>query len=73
MAAILQTMCWNQFPLWKLLYFYILLKFVPRGPIENIPALVQIMVWCRSGDKPSSEPAMAKFKDAYMPHSPSMS
>ena len=24
----------------------ILLKFVPKGPINNIPALVQIMAWC---------------------------
>ena len=34
------------------------LKFVPRGPINNIPALVQIMAWRRSGDKPLSEPMM---------------
>ena len=26
------------------------LKFVPKGPINNIPALVQIMAWRRSGD-----------------------
>ena len=31
------------------------LKFVPKGPINNIPALVQIMAWRRSGDKPLSE------------------
>ena len=31
------------------------LKFVPGGPISNIPALVQIMVWRRPGDKPLSE------------------
>ena len=34
------------------------LKFVPMGPIDNNPALVQIMAWCRSGDKPLSEPMM---------------
>ena len=34
------------------------LKFVPEGPINNIPALVQIMAWCRPGDKPLSEPMM---------------
>ena len=28
------------------------LKFVPKGPINNIPALVQIMAWRRPGDKP---------------------
>ena len=34
------------------------LKFVPRGPINNIRVLVQIMAWCRPGDKPLSEPMM---------------
>ena len=34
------------------------LKFVPQGPINNIPALVQIMAWCRPGDKPLSEPML---------------
>ena len=34
------------------------LTFVPKGPIYNIPALVQIMAWCRPGDKPLSEPMM---------------
>ena len=34
------------------------LNFVPKGPINNIPALVQIMAWRRSGDKPLSEPMM---------------
>ena len=37
------------------------LKFVPRGPINNIPALVQIMAWRRPGDKPLSEPMMARL------------
>ena len=32
------------------------LKFVPKGLINNIPALVQIMAWRRPGDKPLSEP-----------------
>ena len=31
------------------------LEFVPTGPINNIPALVQIMAWRRPGDKPLSE------------------
>ena len=34
------------------------LKFVPKGAINNISALVQIMAWRRSGDKPLSEPMM---------------
>ena len=31
---------------------------VPKVPINNIRALVQIMAWRRSGDKPLSEPMM---------------
>ena len=34
------------------------LKFLPKGPINNIPTLVQIMAWRRPGDKPLSEPLM---------------
>ena len=37
------------------------LKFVPIGPINNIPALVQIMAWRRSGDKPLSEPMLVSL------------
>ena len=49
------------------------LKFVPKGPINNILALVQIMAWRWSGDKPLSEPMMTSFADAYMRRSASMS
>ena len=31
------------------------LKFVPKGRINNIPTLIQIMAWRRPGDKPLSE------------------
>ena len=34
------------------------LKFVSKGPINNIPTLVQIMAWCQPGDKLLSEPMM---------------
>ena len=37
------------------------LKFVPKGPINYIPALVQIMAWRRPGDKPLSETMMVKL------------
>ena len=37
------------------------LKFVPRGPINNIPTLVQVMAWRRPGDKPLSEPMMVSL------------
>ena len=32
------------------------LKFLSRVPVNNIPALVQVMAWCRLGDKSLSEP-----------------
>ena len=37
------------------------LKFVSKGPINNIPALVQIMAWRRPGDKPLFEPMMVSL------------
>ena len=37
------------------------LKFVSKGPIDDIPALVQIMAWRRPGDKPLSEPMMVSL------------
>ena len=37
------------------------LKFVSLCPIDNIPALVQIMAWRRPGNKPLSEPMMASL------------
>ena len=33
-------------------------KFVTKGPINNIPAIVQIMAWRRPGDKLLSEPML---------------
>ena len=37
------------------------LKFVPKSPIDNIPALFQIMAWHRPGDKPLSEAMMVSL------------
>ena len=37
------------------------LKFVPKGQINNILALVQIMAWRRPGDKPLSEPMVVSL------------
>ena len=37
------------------------LKFVPKGSINNIPTLVQMMDWRRPGDKPLSEPMMVRL------------
>ena len=37
------------------------LKFVPKSPIDNIPALFQIMVLRRPGNKPLSEAMMVSL------------
>ena len=37
------------------------LKLVPKDPINNIPALIQIMTWRWPGDKPLSEPIMVRL------------
>ena len=49
------------------------LKFVPRSPIDNKPALVHVMDWCRTGDKPLPELKITQFTDAYMRHKGEMS
>ena len=37
------------------------MKFVLKGPINNFPALVQIMAWRRPKDKPLFEPMMVSL------------
>ena len=50
------------FLVWKLwILTKISLKFISGCPINNIPSLVRIMAWRRSGDKPLSEPMMVSF------------
>ena len=44
------------------------LKFVPKGSFNNITALVQIMAWRRSDNKPLSETMLTQFTDAHMRH-----
>ena len=48
------------------IFIKISLNFVPKGLIDNIPALVQMMAWHCPGSKPWSEPMLAKFTDTYM-------
>ena len=48
------------------------LKFVPKVQINNIPALVQIMAWRQTGDKPLFEPMLFSLL-THMRHSVSMS
>ena len=64
MDAISQTTFSSAFSWMKMFEIQIIeisLKFVPKGPINNIPALVQIMAWRRAGDKPLSEPIMVSL------------
>ena len=46
----------------------ILQKFVLWGSNKNNPALVPIMAWRQLGDKPLSEPMIARLSDTYMRH-----
>ena len=74
MAAIYQTIFSKEFfneNVW--ISINISLKFVPEGPINNIPALVHIMAWRGQGDRSLSQLMMAEVCDTYMRHSASMS
>ena len=44
------------------------LKFVPRGSNDNKSALVWVMAWHWTGDKPIPEQMLTQFIDAYMRH-----
>ena len=43
-------------------------KVIPRSPIGNKAALVQVMDWRRTGDKPLPESMLTQFTDAYRRH-----
>ena len=43
------------------------LKFVPKDPIDKLP-LVQVMAWCRAGNRPLPEPKLSKFHDTINHH-----
>ena len=58
----------------KYIYGFLLIKFVPKDQINNIPTLVQIMAWCPQSDNLLSKPMMeTEFTDAYMRHLASVS
>ena len=44
------------------------LKFVPKSPIDNKSALVQVMACRLFGVKPLPEPMLIQFTNAYMRH-----
>ena len=49
------------------------LKYVPMCPIDIKSALVQVMAWHLTGDKPLPELMLTQFTDAYMRHKREMS
>ena len=54
-------------------WIFISLQLIPDGLINHIPALVQVMASCQTGDKPLFEPMVTPITDTYMCHSASMS
>ena len=38
------------------------IKFVPKGPTNNIATFVQVMAWLRPGDKPLAQPRMVRLQ-----------
>ena len=59
MTAVWQTVCSNAFPGRQIVQTS--LKFVTKSPVDNMPALVQITIRHRTGDKLLFEPMMAYF------------
>ena len=55
------ALCWMKMYKFQLRFHRNLSGIIPKGPINNIPALVEIMAWRRPGDKPLSEPMMVSF------------
>ena len=44
------------------------MKCVRCSPTDNKLALVEVMAWRRTGDKPFTEPMLVQFTDAHMRH-----
>ena len=47
---------------------WISLKFILKGPIDDKPALVEVMAWPQIGNKPLPELMLTQFTDEYMWH-----
>ena len=60
--CILRMYCKMDVLEWNFMNFdWNFMAFVPCGPFNNIPALVQIMAWHRPGDKPLSKPMLVSL------------
>ena len=57
---------------WKCLNFnynmYNFTEIIPKGPIDYKLALVQVVAWHQTGEKPLPESMLAQFNDAYIRH-----
>ena len=75
MDAISRTTYSNIFPRMKscVLLLEFLWNLYLKGPINNKSALVLVMAWRRTDDKPWPEPMMTNFTDAYKWHNGEMS
>ena len=53
-------------------FFFILIqisqKFVSKDPIDKKPALVQVIAWCRLGNKALPDSMLTQFIDTCMQH-----
>ena len=68
-AATWQTTFSNAFSWLKSFFFFIIrisLKFVPKGPIDNKSALIQVMALHSIGNKPLPKPMLNEFTDVYV-------
>ena len=70
MTAILQTIFSDDFSLMKkkrtLIKTSLYINLVPKGQIDNNPALVLIIAWRRKEGNPLSEPMPTQFTNACM-------
>ena len=70
MAAILandifKCILWNEN---DRILLHVSLRLVCKSPVDNKPALVQVMAWRQIGDKPLPDPMLTQFTDVYMQH-----
>ena len=70
MAAILADVIFKCIFLYEnnIIRIQISLRLVPKSPIANKLALVQVMAWRWTGDKLLPEPMITQFTDEYMRH-----
>ena len=68
MVDLLQTVFLNPLSISNKISNKIPLKYISRGLTGNNLRLVQVMTWCRKGDKPLFEPMVGKISDGIRYH-----